>query len=61
MSANGGNLFEMGGPKENGRHKITNLGVGDEFAAEFPFLYTVGKALDPTGITGYGDTREAIN
>jgi hypothetical protein len=25
-----------------------------------PFLYTIGKALDPTGISGYGDAKEAI-
>ena len=59
MSALGGNLFQTGGNK--GREKVTNLSVWDELAAQSPLLYTIGKAVDPTGISGYGDAREAIN
>ena len=57
MAADGGNIFQIGGPK--GRQTITNLSPWDEMAAQQPIAYTLGKLLDPTGITGYSDTKEA--
>ena len=59
--ADGGqmNTYQTGGPK--GRQNITNLSTWDEMAAEVPFYYTLGKLLDPTGVTGYADAKEAIS
>lgn len=57
----GGNLFLTGGPKGDGREEVTNLSTWDEVAAQSPLFYTIGKALDPTGVSGYGDAKEAIS
>lgn len=45
--------------QNGGVFKSSNLSEGQQFAAEFPFLYALGKAVDPTGISGYSDVRKA--
>ena len=45
--------------QNGGTFKRSNLSEGQQFAATFPFLYALGKAVDPTGISGYSDVRKA--
>ena len=45
--------------QNGGQFKRSNLSEGQQFAATFPFLYALGKAVDPTGISGYSDVRKA--
>lgn len=45
--------------QHGGEFKRSNLPIGQQFAATFPFLYALGKAVDPTGISGYSDVKEA--
>lgn len=42
------------------RSNITTLSPSEEFAATAPEWYTFIKAIDPTGVTGYGDVYDSM-
>ena len=45
--------------QQGGTFKTSKLNTFEQFKAEFPGLYAIGKAIDPTGISGYKDVKEA--
>lgn len=56
VKKNGG-IFKM---QEGNKMQKSNLTPGQQLITYMPEIYTLGKFLDPTGISNYGDLREAI-